>query len=124
MYFEDNDSIYIDGVHQELEWEPHKIWGNAGEYAEKYQHPLWQDFKKTDDHGGMDTLVINAFLDSVKRGKRPPIDTYDTAAWMAITPLSEISIANGSMPVDIPDFTRGMWTHRTDKNTGFYALDK
>jgi len=28
------------------------------------------------------------------------------------------------MPVDIPDFTRGAWTNRTDKYTGFYQLDK
>lgn len=117
MYFEDNDSIYIDGVHQEFEWEPRKIWGNAGEYAEKYQHPLWQDFKKTDDHGGMDTLVINAFLDSVKRGKRPPIDTYDTAVLMAITPLSEESILRGGAPVVFPDFTGGRWYRRNDIDT-------
>lgn len=117
MYFEDNDSIYIDGVHQEFEWEPRKIWGNAGEYAERYQHPLWQDFKKTDDHGGMDTLVINAFLDSVKRGKRPPIDTYDTAVLMAITPLSEESILKGGAPVVFPDFTGGRWYRRNDIDT-------
>ena len=45
---------------------------------------------------------------------------------MAITPLSETSIQLGGAPVDIPDFTRGMWTHRPegDKNHGFYALDK
>lgn len=117
MYAEDNDSIYIDGVHQEFECEPRKIWGNAGEYAERYQHPLWQDFKKTDDHGGMDTLVINAFLDSVKRGKRPPIDTYDTAVLMAITPLSEESILKGGAPVVFPDFTGGRWYRRNDIDT-------
>ena len=27
-------------------------------------------------------------------------------------------------PVDIPDFTRGMWTQRSDKNHGFYRLDR
>ena len=38
-----------------------------------------------------------------------PIDVYDAATWMAITPLSEKSIACGSAPVEIPDFTRGKW---------------
>ena len=33
---------------------------------------------------------------------------------MSITPLSENSIACGSMPVAIPDFTNGKWTHRED----------
>ena len=72
----------------------------------------------------MDWLVFDAYFEALKNGDVPPIDTFDTAAWAAITPLSEISIMNGGQPVEIPDFTRGMWTHRTDKNHGFYALDK
>ncbi len=42
----------------------------------------------------------------------PPIDVYDAATWMAITCLSEQSIAMGSMPVPVPDFTNGMWIDR------------
>ena len=38
-----------------------------------------------------------------------PIDVYDAASWMAITALSEMSIAKGGQVVDIPDFTRGKW---------------
>lgn len=38
-----------------------------------------------------------------------PIDVYDMATWMSITPLSERSIQLGSMPVEIPDFTNGKW---------------
>ncbi len=75
-------------------------------------------------HGGIDWLVFDAYFTSLRDNVVPPIDTYDTAAWMAISPLSEISIANGCTAVDIPDFTRGMWTCRTDKNTGFYSLDR
>lgn len=41
-----------------------------------------------------------------------PIDVYDMAAWMAITPLSEQSVAHGGMPQAIPDFTRGKWMYR------------
>ena len=41
-----------------------------------------------------------------------PIDVYDMAAWMVITPLSEQSIAYGGMPQAIPDFTRGKWMYR------------
>ena len=59
----------------------------------------------------------------MRNGDVPPIDTYDMAAWMAITPLSELSIANGGAPVEIPDFTRGAWTHRTDVNRGPFSLD-
>jgi len=100
---------------------------NIDKFWDEWQHPIWRRFYEEGvhgGHGGMDWLVFDAYFTSLRDNMVPPIDTYDTAAWMSIAPLSEISIANGSMPVDVPDFTRGMWTHRTDKNTGFYALDK
>ena len=37
-----------------------------------------------------------------------PIDVYDMASWMAVTTLSETSIALGTS-VEVPDFTRGKW---------------
>ena len=43
--------------------------------------------------GGIDWLVLRAFIESVKRGVQTPIDAYDTVTWMAIAPLSEISSA-------------------------------
>ena len=97
------------------------------DYYEKWEHPVWRHFLDEGvrgGHGGMDWLVFDAYFTSLRDGVVPPIDTFDMAAWMAITPLSEISIANNGAPVDIPDFTRGMWTQRADKNTGFYSLDK
>ena len=36
-------------------------------------------------------------------------DVYDAAEWSSIIELSEKSIENQSMPVKIPDFTRGSW---------------
>ena len=60
-------------------------------------------------HGGMDYLEYNAFFESLIENKPMPIDVYDAAAWMCITPLSEESIRNGSNSVTIPDFTRGKW---------------
>ena len=60
-------------------------------------------------HGGMDGLVYNEFIECVRLGKPCPIDVYDGAAWMAVTALSEESIAKGGMPVAFPDFTSGAW---------------
>ena len=71
----------------------------------------------------MDWLEYEAFFDSIRRGDVPPVDTYDMAAWMAITPLSEMSIARGGASVDVPDFTRGGWLCRTDVNTGLYSIE-
>ena len=124
FFGEVENMVYIDGKCVEF---GHDNFNNVEEYRKEWEHPVWKHFEEEGvkgGHGGMDWLVFDAYFSALRDGMVPPIDTYDTAAWMAITPLSEISIANGSMPVDIPDFTRGMWTHRTDKNTGFYALDK
>lgn len=124
FFGETENMVYIDGKCVEF---GHDNFNNVAEYRKEWEHPVWKHFEEEGvkgGHGGMDWLVFDAYFSALRNGMVPPIDTYDTAAWMAITPLSEISIANGSMPVDVPDFTRGMWTHRTDKNTGFYALDK
>jgi hypothetical protein len=56
--------------------------------------------------------VLNAFVESAKRNIAPPLDVYDAATWLAITPLSEQSIATGSSPQAFPDFTRGRWVER------------
>lgn len=113
MYEEDNDTLFLDKTYtidEELLWK--ERWGNAKDYEEAYDHPIWKKF--LDDgvqggHGGMDWLVFEAFFTSVIEGKPCPIDVYDAAAWMSITALSEESIALGGHPVAIPDFTNGAW---------------
>ena len=37
------------------------------------------------------------------------MDVYDLAEWCSIQPLSRLSLENGNMPVEVPDFTRGGW---------------
>ena len=37
------------------------------------------------------------------------MNVYDAAALSAVTPLFEWSVANGSRPIEFPDFTRGRW---------------
>ena len=71
----------------------------------------------------MDYLVLRAFVESVQNGTQPPIDVYDAASWLCVTALSEQSIACGSMPVAVPDFTDGEWIHRRGTADGRYALD-
>lgn len=100
---------------------------NIEEMYEKYDHPLYTQYVKEGiqvGHGGMDWLVCRAFVESVKNGTNTPIDAYDTAAWMAIGPLSEMSIANGGAPVAVPDFTKGKWMKREPVIESKYCLDK
>ena len=125
QYTEMNDSIFIDGRHNEFDFEWHKQWGNAKEFEEEYDHPIWREYRgqEVGGHDGMDWLVIRAFIESVKRGIQPPIDVYDTAAWMCISVLSEMSISRGGAVVDVPDFTGGGWIEREPQPLNKYTLD-
>ena len=72
------------------------LYENLDQYREKWEHPIWQRYLKEGvkgGHDGMDWLVYSAFFEGILSGRQPVIDTYDMASWMAITPLSEISIA-------------------------------
>ena len=88
---------------------------NADKYNDLYMPSMWRemtDAQKKIGHGGMDGLECRSFIDHLKSGEPMPIDVYDAAAWMAVTALSEASIAAGGLPQSIPDFTGGMWTRR------------
>jgi hypothetical protein len=110
IWMKDGDQIYIEGVSPK----PHE-WESSLPYLEKYDHPLWQRYTREAEgsgHGGMDFFVLNAYVESLKRQEVPPLDVYDMATWRAVTPLSEISIAQGGEPQSVPDFTRGKWINR------------
>ena len=124
MYTEERKVLYFDNMEEGIE-------NNEEEMFEKYDHPLHAEYNsgelteaKKMGHGGMDWLVCRGFVEAVKRGTNTPIDAYDTAAWMAIAPLSEASIAKGGAPVEVPDFTRGKWLNREPLTEGKYCLDK
>ena len=126
IWMEDNRSIYLEGrSHDDPKAWTHK-WESDKPYMEEFKHPLWKEYEEyglRGGHGGMDYLVLRAFVESVQQQKAPPIDVYDTAAWMVITCLSEQSVAMGGMPVPIPDFTNGAWINRGPADTGTYSLD-
>ncbi|MCH9661912.1 MAG: Gfo/Idh/MocA family oxidoreductase [Bacteroidetes bacterium] len=110
----DGNRIYIEGQVEKA----HR-WDEATSWLEKYDHPLWKkygEYAAGSGHGGMDFFVLQAFVESAKQNIAPPMDAYDAAAWSAITPLSEVSIANGGEAQDFPDFTRGNWVKRRPYN--------
>ncbi len=114
MYNEENNSIFLEGEHDTEHFYWSKHWGNAKNYREQYESKTWRDYLDEGikgGHGGMDWLVMDAFFEALDKGEAMPIDVYDMAAWMAITPLSEDSIATGQR-VSIPDFTNGEWLRR------------
>ena len=125
---EDKHSISIEGITpvNEKSWNPHS-WYDLDKFYKKYEHPLWKKFRSSGvkgGHGGMDFLVLRAYLEAVRDQTQTPIDVYDTAAWMSLTALSEESVAMGGHPVAIPDFTDGRWINREPIVEGTYCLNK
>ena len=91
-----------------------ETFNNQGDYDE-YLPEDWKTITKEQleaGHGGMDYVMMKHYLTCLKEGRPMPIDVYDAVSWMSITALSEQSIANGSMPVECPDFTRGKYKTR------------
>jgi hypothetical protein len=102
-------SIWIDGRSKGRQWEPFE------QYREEFKDPLWIRLGKAAEgsgHGGVDFFAIRSFLESVQSGGPSPIDACDAAAWSSIIPLSARSIAEGSTPQEVPDFTEGKWETR------------
>ena len=81
--------------------------------TEKYMHPILREIgakaKDVGGHGGMDYVMDYRLIYCLNNGLPLDMDVYDLAEWCAIQPLSELSIENGSAPVEFPDFTRGAW---------------
>ena len=90
----------------------------------KYEHPITKEIgelaRSVGGHGGMDFIMDYRLVYCLQNGLPLDMDVYDAAEWSCITPLSEYSVANGSIPVKVPDFTRGAW----QKTNGFKHAEK
>ena len=119
MYTEERRVLFLEGMEEGVE-------NNEAEMYKTYDHPLYREYTSGSmkgGHGGIDYLVCRAFVEAVKRGEVPPINTYDSLTWMAIAPLSEASIRAGGAPVEFPDFTDGAWQTPAAPLTSKYSLD-
>jgi len=89
--------------------------------SEDHMKELWEKYtpeivrrvgdlaKRIGGHGGMDFMMDWRLIDCLRNGLPLEQDVYDAAAWSAIVPLSEWSVANGSLPITVPDFTCGAY---------------
>ena len=84
-----------------------------------YLHPIAVEIeekaKEVGGHGGMDFIMDYRLIYCLHNGLPLDQDVYDAAEWSCLGELTSASIANGGMPVAIPDFTRGDW----DKVKGY-----
>jgi hypothetical protein len=79
---------------------------------EKFTHPLWKKLSeqaKGGGHGGMDFVMNWRHLGCIRDGSTPDSVVYDAASWSSMLELSAHSVRSGSMPIAIPDFSRGIW---------------
>lgn len=78
-----------------------------------YEHPIVKEVgekaKMVGGHGGMDFIMDYRLIYCLQNGLPLDQDVYDAAEWSCLVELTEISVRNGSIPVEIPDFTRGNW---------------
>ncbi len=82
-------------------------------YHDQYGHPLWKRLnaqaRESGGHGGMDYVMNWRLIQCLREGLPLDLTVYDAAAWSSVVPLSIASVAQGSAPVAVPDFTRGAW---------------
>ena len=91
-------------------------WMGQKEYAKmraQWEHPLWKRCgeiaRKAGGHGGMDFIMNWRLVYCLVNGLPLDQSVYDAAAWSAMGPLSEKSVASRGASVDVPDFTRNAW---------------
>ena len=80
---------------------------------EAYKYPFVTQIedlaRQVGGHGGMDFIMDYRLIYCLKHGLPLDQDVYDAAEWSSLVELTEVSINHGSMPVVMPDFTRGEW---------------
>jgi hypothetical protein len=110
IYNEQRDAVYLTELSPEYHgWEPFEP------YQKEFDHSWWRGLRGGSgefSHGGTDHLELKLFLDAVRAGTDTPLDVYDSVIMSVHGPLSERSIARGSVPIEVPDFTRGRWKDR------------
>ncbi len=93
-------------------------WESAEPYYQEFMHPYMKSYQPLPrkialrGHGGGGTttpVIWDRLIAALRAGKMTDWDVYDSVTSAAISPLSEKSVAGGSVPVPFPDFTRGKW---------------
>ena len=126
FYCQTTESVILDGKYDH-EMTPYK---EAFFNQDKYAEYLPEDWRKItpeqikSGHGGMDYIMLKHFFRCIKENKPMPIDVYDAVTWMSVTALSLQSIAQGSITIECPDFTRGKYKTRKTVDVFEYPIIK
>lgn len=78
-------------------------------YKPKFVAEIEDKARQVGGHGGMDFIMDYRLIYCLHNGLPLDQDVYDAAEWSCLGELSAISLDHNSMPVLVPDFTRGDW---------------
>lgn len=99
IWIQDRSPTNAKGIAEQ--WEP------LSNYRDEFEHPLWKEHRERAEkagHGGGDYFILREFAAAISEQRLPLIDVYDAVTWSSITPLSQVSIAQGNAPVAVPNF--------------------
>lgn len=85
------------------------------QYKPRILRELEEKAREIGGQSGMDFLMDYRLVYCLRHGLPLDMDVYDLAEWCCLAELTRLSIENGSAPVAVPDFTRGVW----DKVIGY-----
>ncbi len=90
------------------------IWDEAAEaelapYRPAFAEEMMTEGRRLEVPNVMNYMMDSRLIHCLQHGLPLDMDVYDAAEWSCITELSEQSALQGSVPVRIPDFTRGRW---------------
>ena len=81
----------------------------AKKYCTNKASQLWQKGHELGVPNEMNFTMDSRLIHCLHNGLPLDIDAYDAAEWSCLAELSRQSASQGSIPVEIPDFTRGRW---------------
>lgn len=80
------------------------LWDYEPLLPEMWRHPTEAALRA--GHGGGDYFIVRDFIGAIQEGKAPPVDVYRALDYTVPGLLSEQSIAQGGVPLPVPDFRR------------------
>jgi len=94
----------------------------------EYTNPLVKIYEKkakeVGGHGGMDFIMDARLVYCLQNGLPLDMDVYDLAEWCCLAELGALSMDNGCMPVEVPDFTRGHWQDQQGFHYAFATAEQ
>lgn len=106
--YSNDDLVFVDGEERK-----------AGDFLPEYHHPVLRDYNpparpaiRGHGSGGRTHITWHRMVQALRNDTMPDWDVYDSLTSSVISPISELSVSQGSQPVEFPDFTKGEWKSR------------